>query len=247
MGSLLTLDQVAPLLQGRFGVPYVHAEACASTQRLLHGDEPEGATAVAEEQTDGRGRLGRPWVSPAGASILCSILLRPPPGRELPIASLVAGIAIARGVEQATGLPAQVKWPNDVLLAGRKVAGVLAEARGGAVVIGIGLNVNQTDDELPERPTIPAGSLRAVTGRGFDRAPLLASLLLELERCYDVWLEDGVVPITHELARRDALRGRRVEVAGSTGVGVGIDDGGRLLVETADGIVAIESGEIALL
>jgi BirA family biotin operon repressor/biotin-[acetyl-CoA-carboxylase] ligase len=183
----LAPENVEHLLDGRFGHPYLYLERCASTQRLLAADAPEGAVAVAEEQTAGRGRLGREWSAPARTSILTSIVLRPrvPPPR-LPELSLVAGDSVARAIADAVGIEPVVKFPNDLLLAGRKVAGILAEAADGRVVLGIGVNVNQQPDELPDG--VSATSLRIVTGREVDRAPLLVAVLAQLERSYDGWL-----------------------------------------------------------
>src|SRR5262245_57483868 len=138
------------LLEGRFGRPYTFVPSCASTQDLLGPGDPEGAVVATDEQTAGRGRLGRVWVSPPGTAVLCSVLLRPPPGRRFPELSLVAGVAVADAVEEALELSAQIKWPNDVLVNRKKVAGILAEGREGAVVLGIGLNVNQTRGQLPD-------------------------------------------------------------------------------------------------
>jgi BirA family biotin operon repressor/biotin-[acetyl-CoA-carboxylase] ligase len=183
----LAPEIVEPLLRGRFGHPYLYLERCASTQRLLPPDAPEGAVAVAEEQTAGRGRLGREWSAPARTSILTSIVLRPhvPPPR-LPELSLVAGDSVARAVADAVGIEPVVKFPNDILLGGRKVAGILAEAADARVVLGIGVNVNQQQDELPHG--LSATSLRVVTGQEVDRAPLLVEILVQLERSYDRWL-----------------------------------------------------------
>jgi BirA family biotin operon repressor/biotin-[acetyl-CoA-carboxylase] ligase len=175
------------LLNGRFGRPYLYAERCASTQRLFDEDAPEGAVAVAEEQTAGRGRLGREWSAPSQTSILTSVVLRPQvPVPRLPELSLVAGGAVAKALEAAVGVEPAVKFPNDLLLAGRKVAGILAEAANGRVILGIGVNVNQRRDELPRG--VGATSLRIVTGRELDRAPLLADILTQLERAYDRWV-----------------------------------------------------------
>ena len=143
MADTLTPETVEPLLQGRFGRPYLYRERCESSQRLLDPSLDEGAVAVCDEQTAGRGRLGRNWNAPPGTAILCSVLLRPPPERTVAELSLVGGVAVAETVEAATTLAAQIKWPNDVLINRRKVAGILAEATEGAVVLGVGLNVNQ--------------------------------------------------------------------------------------------------------
>lgn len=182
-------EAVEPLLRGRFGRPYAYVASCESTQRLLGEDAPEGAVVATDEQTQGRGRLGRRWVAPAGTSVLCSIVLRPAvPPERLPELSLVAGRACADAIAKVTGLAPTVKFPNDVLVGGRKTAGVLAEARDERVVLGIGVNVHQTEAELPVETDTPATSLHVESGARVDRAELLATLLEELERGYDAWL-----------------------------------------------------------
>ena len=194
MPSSLRPEDVVPRLRGRLGRTYRLVESCPSTQRLLKDDDPEGAVAVADEQTEGRGRLGRRWLAPAGTSLLVSILLRPEvePAR-LPELSLVAGRACADAIAAVTGLEPEVKFPNDVLLSGRKVAGILAEASEGRVVLGIGVNVAQRPGELPPDARTPATSLAIGAGRTVDRAELLVALLERLERRYDEWLAGGPV------------------------------------------------------
>ena len=242
----LAPERVRPLLAGRFGDPYIYEESCGSTQRLLGIHLPEGAVAVCEEQRRGRGRLGRTWLAPRGKAILCSTLLRPPPHRNTAELSLVGGLATAEAVEEATGASAGIKWPNDVLLAGRKVAGVLAESRGAVVVLGVGLNVNQAAEELPRAARIPAGSLFAADGVHRARAPLLAALLRRLEADYDRWRTDGLQALGDGLARRDLLRGHAVVVDGERALARGIDAKGRLEVETAGARRLVESGEVEL-
>jgi BirA family transcriptional regulator, biotin operon repressor / biotin---[acetyl-CoA-carboxylase] ligase len=174
-----------PPLRGRFGRPYTFVDRCASTQRLLDG-APEGAIAVTDEQTEGRGRLGRSWQAPAGTSLLFSIVLEPPVKAErLPELSLVTGAAVAEAVETETGLATEVKHPNDVLVSGRKVAGILAEAVDGRVVLGVGVNLSQTEDQLPDAAT--ATSL-VLEGAVVDRDGLLATVLERLEARYDAWI-----------------------------------------------------------
>ena len=186
----LTPETVVPLLRGRFGRPYRFVRSCPSTQRLLGEDEPEGATVAADVQTAGRGRLGRTWEAPAGRAILCSVLLRPQTPMPLwPELSLVAGEAVAAALRAETGVDGSLRHPNDVVVAGRKLVGVLAEATLGRVVLGIGVNVNQTAEELPRETAKRPTSLRLELGRELERAPLLAAILLELERGYDAWLE----------------------------------------------------------
>jgi len=246
MADALTFEAVEPLLRGRFGRPYVYHDACESTQRLLDPDQGEGAVAVCDEQRAGRGRLGRGWHAPRGTAVLCSLLLLPPAGRRIPELSLVAGLAVAETVEAATSLPAGIKWPNDVLIDEAKVAGVLAEAADGAVVLGIGLNVNQSREQLPADTRLPAGSLLTADGVRRERAPLLADLLARLESAYGRWLTEGLDVLHDGLAARDFLRGRRVLVDGEPGTGVGIDRHGRLEVERAGARRTLESGEVSL-
>jgi BirA family biotin operon repressor/biotin-[acetyl-CoA-carboxylase] ligase len=242
----LAPEAVAPHLQGRFGQPYVYEPECESTQLLLLGSGlPEGAVAATDHQTGGRGRLGRRWEEAPATSLLVSVLLHPPPERHLPELSLVAALAAAEAVEHATGLSAQVKWPNDVMLNRRKVAGILSELADGTVVVGIGLNVNQGREELPfEAPTEP-GSLRTLTGSTYDRAVLLGSLLHRLERMYGGWRQGGLDDLYSELGPRDFLRGRRITVDGEAATAVQILRDGRLEIEANAGQVrAVESGEV---
>lgn len=237
---------VAPYVRGRFGKPYLYEPECESTQPLLLGSGlPEGAVAATDHQTGGRGRHGRSWLAPPGTSVLASIMLHPPLERHLPELSLVAALAAAEAIEGATGLTAQVKWPNDVMLNRRKVAGILAELSEGTVVIGVGINVNQTRDELPlDAPTEP-GSLRTVTGTTHDRAALLGSLLFRLERIYDGWRHGGLADLYGEIGARDFLRGRRITVDGEAAVALQILRDGRLEIETEAGDVRrLESGEV---
>jgi BirA family biotin operon repressor/biotin-[acetyl-CoA-carboxylase] ligase len=188
--SDLIPELVVPLLHGRLGAPYTFVSECASTQRLIGEDDPEGATVATDHQTQGRGRLGRIWEDTPGRSILVSVLLRPRAPMPLwPELSLVAGEAVARALRSESGIDASLRHPNDVVVAGRKLVGVLAEARPGRVVLGIGVNVNQTAEELPIDTAKPPTSLRIELGREVDRAPLLAAILAELELGYDAWAE----------------------------------------------------------
>ena len=243
MADSLEPAVVEPLLAGRFGRPYRYEQSCESTQLLLTASE--GAVAVCDEQTSGRGRFGRSWQAPPGTAILCSILLRPPAERRAPELSLVGGMAAADAVEHALGLAAQIKWPNDVMVNRRKVAGVLAEARNSAVVLGIGVNVNQRREDLPADPRSPASSLRTIDGVERDRAPILAALVDRLEAHYDTWRDAGLDALYDFLGARDFLRGRRVAVDGAQGYAVGIDRQGRLEIDTDDGRRAFESGEVS--
>jgi len=225
----------------RLGEPRLDVESCESTQLLADTSLPEGAIVVADHQTAGRGRLGRTWEAPPGKALLVSVVLRPPTDRNIAEISLVAGVAVADALEEALGLSVQLKWPNDVMLRRAKVAGCLAEARDGVVVLGIGVNVNQTRDELP----LTAGSVFTLTGRGLDREELLQRLLGDLSARYAAWREGGLDAVYDGLGPRDFLRGRRVSVNGTSGIVTMIDRDGRLAIQVAHGeVVTVDSGEV---
>jgi BirA family transcriptional regulator, biotin operon repressor / biotin---[acetyl-CoA-carboxylase] ligase len=185
----LAPERVLPLLTGRFGSVYRYSETTPSTQRMLGPGDLEGTIAVADEQTEGRGRLGRSWHAPAGTALLFSTLLIPAvePSR-LPELSLVVGNAVAEAIANTTGLDPKIKFPNDILIGSRKVAGILAEASEGRVVLGIGINANQKEADLPADAQTEPTSLRLELGRRVDRAELLAAILALLEPAYDRWL-----------------------------------------------------------
>jgi BirA family biotin operon repressor/biotin-[acetyl-CoA-carboxylase] ligase len=226
----------------RFGEPRLDVESCESTQALVDTSLPEGAIVVADHQTAGRGRLGRTWDAPAGKALLVSVLLRPPVERNGPEISLVAGVAVADALERTLGLSVQLKWPNDVMLRRSKVAGCLAEARDGTVVLGIGVNVNQTREELPPN----AGSVLTLTGRELDREELLTMLLDDLAARYADWRGGGLDAVYEGLGPRDFLRGRRVSVNGTSGVATMIDRQGRLEIAVGHGaLVSVDSGEVS--
>jgi BirA family transcriptional regulator, biotin operon repressor / biotin---[acetyl-CoA-carboxylase] ligase len=241
----LAPEALKPHLRGRLGRPYVYELQCESTQLLVAPDAPEGMVAVTEFQSAGRGRLGRGWNAPPGTSVHCSIALRPGSARPAPELTLVGALAAAEAIEEATDLSARLKWPNDVMLEGRKVAGVLGELREDLVVLGVGINVNQTGDQLPADARQPPGSLRSLTGRAHDRPELLGSLLLRLERAYDRWRDGGLAALSGEIDARDFLRGREVSVDGIDGRAGGIDGSGRFVLDVAGERRFFESGEVA--
>jgi BirA family biotin operon repressor/biotin-[acetyl-CoA-carboxylase] ligase len=244
-GVSLDADVVVPLLRGRFGEPYLWSESCSSTQDVLRDPSlPEGAVAVTEHQTMGRGREARRWEDAPGRSLLVSVLLKPPRDAAAQQLSLVTGLVVAETVEESRDLAA-IKWPNDVLIGGRKVAGILLEASGEAVLCGIGVNVLQAEDELPVETRLPAASLLTASGRAPDRATLLVSLLETLEHRYDTWRRSGLAPLLDELEARNALRGRRVRIGGDVGVAGRIAPDGRLTLHREDGTdVLASSGEV---
>lgn len=214
-------------------------------------DAPEGTVLVAEHQVAGRGRLDRVWTSPPRAGLTVSFLLRPDvPAARRGWIPLLTGVALAEAVGEVSGVRASVKWPNDLLAAdGRKLAGILAEAGGGAVVVGVGLNVSTTADELPGTAT----SLALAAGRAVDRAPVLLAFLRAVERRYRRWTAVLGDPVASGLAQDylawSSTIGSTVSVAmpdGSTleGVAEAVDWDGRLVVATAEGRVELASGDV---
>jgi BirA family biotin operon repressor/biotin-[acetyl-CoA-carboxylase] ligase len=219
------------------GTPRIHHRRTGSTneraRELAWSGAPHGTLVTAAEQTAGRGRQGRTWTAPPGSSILASLVVRDPP-RLLPLA---AGVAVA----EVVGPEARVKWPNDVLVDGRKLAGILVEGRPQELwaVLGVGLNVAVSEDEFPPELRDRAGTM----GLGLDAVePTLSRLLARLEQ----WLEAPTEDVLEALRDRDALAGRPVQWAGGEGEGAGIDSEGRLIVNTAEGPTALEAGEVHL-
>lgn len=218
----------------------------------LRADGPQGGVVIAARQTAGRGRAGRTWASPEGG-LWMSVLARPNLAAErVGRLGVALALATAEGVRAATGLPARVKWPNDVVLTGRKLAGVLGEtefARGLLLraVLSVGLNANLQLSDLPKEIRATATTLREETGRDHALEPLAARLLEALEQRWPSVLGDGA-PLAQEWAERDALQGREVTVdlAGRSlpGVARGIDQEGALLLEVEEEKRRFTAGEI---
>ena len=219
----------------------------------------EGLVLVAEEQTAGRGRMGRRWVSPPGCALTFSVLLRPAgvPATLLGWLPLLAGVAVASALRDTAGVGARLKWPNDVLAGDAKIAGILAERWGDAIVIGIGINVLQRRGELPvPTATSVLRAAPAAPGAGPDtRERLLTGVLHELARRYSAWLDqphpgdaDGC-GLRQEYLRRSGTVGAAVTVtlpAGQslTGTAVGVDAAGRLEIRTSTGLVRVSAGDV---
>ncbi len=216
---------------------------------------PHGAVVVADHQTRGRGRLGRTWIAEAGLNLTFSIILRPDlPFDRLGMLTIAACTSVARTIERfADPLQTSIKWPNDVYLGGRKMCGMLLESswnspvRNPAVVLGIGLNVNQ--DEFPEEIRENATSLLVETGRVVTRAELFAALLSDFEQCVAMIEEDPervrndyavkMMSLNDEICLRFAATDRSVK-----GVVVGIDDSGAIVLDTSSGRRVFHAGEV---
>jgi len=216
---------------------------------------PEGLVIAADEQTAGRGRLGRTWASPPGASVSVSVLLRPPFGHpQLGWLPLLTGLAVAAGVQKAAGVAAAVKWPNDVLVDSGlpgKIAGVLLEGADGAAAVGFGINTAMTADELPVEQ---ASSIVLAQAPPPDPNVLVAACLLQLYRRYSALVAAGGDAqrsgLAQEYRDRCSTIGRSVTVslpdgAVLSGSAQDVDADGRLLVAVPEGVIAVSAGDVA--
>jgi BirA family transcriptional regulator, biotin operon repressor / biotin---[acetyl-CoA-carboxylase] ligase len=219
------------------GAPRIHYRVVDSTnaraRELAEHGAPHGTLVTTGAQTAGKGRQGRGWVAPAGRALLCSVVVRDPP-TLLPLA---AGIAVAEEV----GASALLKWPNDVLVAGRKVAGILVEGRPqhGWAVVGIGLNVAIDHQDFPPELRERAAGLGRCPS---EIEPTLTRLLAGLER----WIRAPSETVLASLRARDALVGRHVRWQGGEGEAAGVDEHGRLVVAVNGDRVALSAGEVHL-
>jgi BirA family biotin operon repressor/biotin-[acetyl-CoA-carboxylase] ligase len=253
--------ELAPHLTGSWRRVHWYEEI-DSTQRvareLARDGAPEGTVVIAEAQTAGRGRLGRVWHSPPGLNLYCSIVLRPALApNAVPQIALVCGVAVAAAIEQATGQRSAIKWPNDVLLGGRKVAGILVEMdseleRVRHVIPGIGVNLNAPASAFPRALRTKAGSLLAVTGRRVDRAAFTAGLLAALEARYGRFLTEGFASsVRAEWESLSCLTGTHVRVVASdgelAGTVVGLDADGALRLQQESGReLRVVAGEVTV-
>jgi BirA family biotin operon repressor/biotin-[acetyl-CoA-carboxylase] ligase len=210
--------------------------------RLAAEGAAEGTVVTARHQTGGRGRRGRCWWDAPGESLLMSVLFRPPVATgQAPQLSLVAGLAVAEALVAAAGVAPRIRWPNDVLVDGKKVAGVLPEAvsradgRLGHVLLGIGINVDQL--QFPDELRDLATSLRLATDAVPEPRRLLSAVLDALERRYEQWLVGGFASLREEWCRRASTLGERVRTGdGQEGVAVDVDETGALLVDAGAGV-----------
>lgn len=226
-------------------------------QRLVAEGVSEGAVVVAEEQTLGRGRLDRKWYSPKYTGVWMSIILRPKiPLQKAPQLTLVTAVAVVQAIEELTGLYPQIKWPNDILINGKKMTGILTELQAdsdriNAVIIGIGINVNQKKEDFPEGIVDIATSLAIETGKTISRAALMQTVFSRLEKLYLTYLDRGFYPIrllweSYALSIGKDIIARTV-TGDIVGKALGITDDGVLKIEKNDGeICHVYSADILI-
>ncbi|MCD0446519.1 biotin--[acetyl-CoA-carboxylase] ligase [Glycomyces sp. A-F 0318] len=229
-------------------VPVTGSTNADLAEAARHGAR-EGRVLIAEEQSAGRGRLDRRWVSPAGAGLTMSFLLRPAlPREQWGTLGLLTAVALEEALKAACGVSAKLKWPNDVLLEGRKVCGILAQAEGGAVVVGTGLNVSLTEEELP----VPGGTSLLLAGAAeLDREAIAVAFLTHLAAVYRSWNERGPASVIERWRRNSATLGSHVAVSFPngrklSGRAVGIDSEGRLQIDPGGGgaVATVAAGDV---
>lgn len=231
----------------------------ADAFRLAEHGADEGTVVLADMQSNGKGRMGRRWSSPPGVNLYCSIVLRPPVmPYEAPQLTFLSAVAVARSIELLTGLEPEIKWPNDVLINGKKVAGLLnemsAETDGiNFVILGIGVNLNMTKDLFPPDLRHPATSLLIESGKPVCRSRFAAVMVKEIDRLYAGFLSHGFSLVRTEWQQRCNAHGRELVVSDggletARGLFAGIDSDGALLLRRKDGqIVRILSGDVRIL
>jgi BirA family biotin operon repressor/biotin-[acetyl-CoA-carboxylase] ligase len=248
--DLLTPSEVNPLLRTKWMGRTIHhfhsvdSTNLAAYQLALQGAE-EGEIVIAESQKKGRGRLGRKWFSPPRSNLYVSIILRPKiPPHEASLITLMAAVATAGAVQKFSGLQPLIKWPNDILLKDRKLAGLLNEIHSEMdrihfIILGIGVNLNMDEKMFSKEIRNLATSLKREMGQPISRKAFLGTLLQELETWYETFLEEGAAPVLKAWRERSQIQGRLVKVTSSrevlVGTAIDVDSDGALILETKEG------------
>lgn len=255
----LTALELGPLLATReLGRTLHHFDTIGSTNATAWALAQEGAfngeVVIAEQQTEGRGRRGRTWSSPPGTNLYFSAVVRPDmPVLRAPEATLVTAVALCETLREA-GVDATIKWPNDIHIGGKKVAGILTELCAQAdrvdfLIVGVGVNLNVNPADLPPDVAAQATSVMAVRGQRVPRALFAAALWVRLESWFDRWAEEGFAPVREAWKRHSAMLGQEVLVRSEgggeqRGVAEDIDESGALLLRVGDAVERVLAGEV---
>lgn len=246
----------------RIGRKIVCVEETDSTNQLAFRAAEEGAedgtVVLADFQTGGKGRLGRRWESPPGVNVYCSVILRPPIlPLNAPQLTFLSAVVVARTIEESTSLSPRIKWPNDILINGRKVAGLLNEMSAETdtihwLVLGIGVNINMSREQFPDDLRYPATSLLLENGSPVSRVTFTRSLISLLDALYDVFIINGFDPIREEWLARSTIQGKKVRVATGErdveGTVTGIDPDGALILSLSDGVLhRVLAGDVTIM
>ncbi len=258
--DILSYEEIEPYLNTKFiGRRIIHFHSIDSTNKEAKGlasSLEEGSVLIGEEQSSGRGRLGREWISPRGKGIWMSIVLKPELEPErLSRITLIGAVSIFKALENI-GIVSEIKWPNDILISKKKVGGILTEMSGELnmihhLVMGLGINVNLDKDDIPEDLRHKASSLKIEENKKINRQRLTGDILNEFEKYYIEFKKDGSLDGVIEILRSNsALIGKEVRVISGKrerlGLARDINDRGQLLVEFEEGIESIDSGEVSI-
>lgn len=261
---MLTKEELASVFKGGIiGREIIYLESAASTNDSAFEigrdrTDPEGIVVVAEMQTKGRGRLGRSWVSPAGVNLYFTVLLTPPfPPEEAAIITLAVPVSIVSAISKHTGLIAQIKWPNDIMINGKKAGGVLIEMKAGKaaarlLAVGIGINVNMSPDALPSDIRPLSTSLKMEKGESVSRSELLGGILSEFEHTYKNLLNGNKRALINEWLRLNCTIGNSVSVRIQdrtiSGIADSINERGELIVKLFTGETeTVRAGDVTIL
>lgn len=250
-------DRLRTTLLGKNIHYFTHVDSTNNeAKKLAFQGAPEGTIVVAEAQNSGRGRLARGWFSPLAKGVWLSVILRPPfAPHQAPKCTLMAAVALTRAIRSFTGITCGIKWPNDILLDGKKLVGILTEMSAemdaiNHVVIGMGVNVNIRADEFPEELSPIATSLLIASGEPISRLGLLCVMLQELEMLYNQVLRDGFASVLEEWRSLSVTLGQTVNVVAPgeqySGVAITIDEDGALLVDTGQDIRKVVAGDVSI-
>ena len=258
--DILSYEEIKEYLNTDFMGRNIHyfnsIDSTNSKAKEIALEEKEGTVLIAEEQTEGKGRMGRSWVSPKGKGIWMSIILKPNvEPMKVPKLTLVGAAAVYKALENM-GIKAQIKWPNDVLIDGKKICGILTEMSGelnmvNYVIMGIGINVNLDEGDFPEELKDKATSLKISTGKEISRKELTANILNEFEKLYLKFKEEDNIEEVLKISRENSiLLGEEVRIIRGNNIKIGkaidINDNGELVVEVGDKVEKIISGEVSL-
>lgn len=262
MSSKITQHALNSYLKTKTFARHLHAlDSCTSTQKvanelLLNGQAPHGLLVVSELQTDGKGRLNRPWASTEGKGLWTTWVVKPDLlPHEAPPITLVVALALAGAIERVTSVKVDIKWPNDLLINGYKTAGILTELQAtpdkiDAILIGIGINVLQTQEDFADPLTARATSLQLASNHSINRTELLAEIAAELETAIEKYELQGFRPFMNDWEKRSSMIGKQVTATTVRetiqGIALGINEHGALLVDTGDGVRALFSGDVTL-
>lgn len=258
----MTADKIKLGLKTSFmGRSLHYHESVESTQKIAHKlayeNAEEGTVVIAEEQTAGRGRMDRKWHSPKYSGVWMSVILRPKlPIPKAPQLTLIAAVGVVQAIEEVTGLIPEIKWPNDILIKGRKITGILTELQAesdriNSIIIGIGINVNTKREDFPAEIGLIASSLAMELGGMVDREKLIRSILEKLERLYTLYLDKGFFPIKLMWESYAVSIGKNITARTLTGEirgkAIGITDDGVLQIKDSAGTVhLIYSADISI-